>query len=908
MLSLILGLVVPLGGIASVKAEGNDPELIDQALKITKGAAIEGKFEKPGIRWYSFTPEASDIRNFSHVELQAKSSDYLNISFYSSKDNALKERTFEPYRLGTYPGEETGKIEFPFAWEGPYYIKVEYLGKAESDEVTEIKEPDSSSETEQKVEEEQDLSTSYTLALKGMKKPPSKDMGLGENCVVELSAANKSGSKAMLQSIRQFRDGVLSKTQEGRELSALYYKAAPFVLVKMGKDKGSRDFIYKNLLILQPLIEALNSKGLNSNRVISKQEQVAIEALFNFVKDASPSLLQKEMAELAQKAGIKSLAGDSATSTLKKMGLKLSAGTSNGDKLIIKMKPGKSLKNAASRSVKTYNVAKAEPVAKSDALLKDMYVLDLGEQLPSGMSAKAVTSTVAVTAKQIEALPEVEYVEKAKTYQAHSADLQYPYQWSLANNGQNSGKKGADISNVALQNLASKRNLKKTVIAVVDTGVDGSLADMKESVDMSIGKNFLDEDEPATDGHGHGTHVAGIIAAAANNNYSMAGINQRATIMPVKVLNEVGFGDTEEIAYGIKYAVDNGAKVINLSLGGQYSRTMEYVLKYAASKGVIVIAASGNDNSEDMGYPASSKYVISVGGTNSLDIVSDFSNYANTLDLVAPGSNIPSLVPNGNVTYMSGTSMAAPHVAAVAGLMVSRNSKLSIADVRKALQETAVENKFVQEEQPEDMFGDFTINENGEMVEVEKVIPTGADLYAGFGRLNAYNAFSKIDLNVKLKPVVDNVRLVSGTATKGSKVEVKKGNAVLAKGTVNAKGAFSLKIPVQKEKTKLLVTISSKDAKTTLRTYVTKGKAPVAPKVNAISNNTTYATGTAPRDTKVVITNAKKKVIAQGNVDRSGKFKVKMAKQKAGTALYVKSVDIAKHSSKQVKVVVKKAK
>ncbi|WLV24264.1 S8 family serine peptidase [Aciduricibacillus chroicocephali] len=924
VLSLILGLMLPFAPSKVAKAEENDSELINQAAEVKSGDSIEATFDKPGIRWYVFKPNLNDIKKFTHVELNLKSKDLLNISIYSSKKNALEEKTFGQYRAGTDYSMKPAEVAFPYAWDGPYYIKVEYFGKAEIEEIKSPETtPDSNAEsetnkdtvtTEQEevtsdTEEELDLSTTYTLSVKDVKKQPAKEDELS-SCPVEMSAAaKKSGGKALLQSIRQFRDGTLAKSQAGREMSALYYKAAPFVMVKVAKDSNARDRVYKNLMTLQPLIKDLNNNGLDSSYVISKSEQAAIEELYNFVADASPGILNKEMQKLANKAGIKSLAGDQAASTMTKMGVKLSGGSGTGGKLLIKMKPGKSVDSiSAARSVKSYNVSKAEPVDEDDTMLKDLYVFDLEEQLPKGMSAKAVSATATSAAKQIEALPEVEYVEKAQKYQVHSEDIQYSYQWSLSNRGQNGGTNGADIRNAALQNLVNKRNLKQTVIAVVDTGVDNSLTDLKNSVDMSIGKNFVDPNEPATDDYGHGTHVAGIIAAAANNDYSMAGINQKARIMPVKVLNAAGFGDTEEIAYGIKYAADHGAKVINLSLGGEYSRTLEYVLKYAYSKGIIIVAASGNENVPELSYPAASKYTISVGGTNSLDVVSDFSNYGNALDLVAPGSNIPSLVPNGNVTYMSGTSMAAPHVSATVGLMLSRNPKLKFADVRTALKETAKKNTFVPSEEPEEFSGEYEVDKDGNLVEVKPDVPAGSDMHAGFGRLNAYNAFSAVDLNVKLKPVLDNRRIITGTAVKGAKVEVKKGKTVLAKGTVNTKGAFSMKIPAQTNKTELYVTVSAGDVKTTVRTYVAKGKAPASPKVNKVTNKSSYATGTAPLDTKVVLTNKSKKVIAQGAVNSKGQFKLKMAKQKAGTVLYAKSVDPAKRNSKQVKVTVAKAK
>ncbi len=132
--------------------------------------------------------------------------------------------------------------------------------------------------------------------------------------------------------------------------------------------------------------------------------------------------------------------------------------------------------------------------------------------------------------------------------------------------------------------LLSKRKLNDTLIAVVDTGVDSTLADLKGKVRTDLGRNFVGRNNNAMDDQGHGTHVAGIIAAQSDNGYSMTGLNAKAKIIPVKVLDSTGAGDTEQIALGIKYAADKGAKVINLSLGGGYSRVIEFALKYALTK------------------------------------------------------------------------------------------------------------------------------------------------------------------------------------------------------------------------------------------------------------------------------------------------------------------------------------
>ncbi|MDY0395069.1 S8 family peptidase [Virgibacillus halophilus] len=322
-------------------------------------------------------------------------------------------------------------------------------------------------------------------------------------------------------------------------------------------------------------------------------------------------------------------------------------------------------------------------------------------------------------------------------------------------------KKGADVKQESLQKLLKGQKLPKTLIAITDTGVDSSLADLKGKVRTDLGKNFVANNNDASDDEGHGTHVSAIIAANAGNGYSMAGVNQSAEILPVKVLDAYGEGETEQIALGIIYAVNKGAKVINLSLGGPYSRTIEHAMKYAANKNVTIVAASGNDGSEEIDYPASSRYAIAVGATNKLDITSDYSNFGKELALVAPGSDIPSLLPNGNVTYMSGTSMAAPHVTAVAGMLLAKDRKLKPAQIKHLLTNTA--DDIAMEEQDNKYLECY--NDDYEIVPCSQ--QPGYDYASGWGRLNAFSAVSALDLRMNVSKLKDNMISLTGSAKKG---------------------------------------------------------------------------------------------------------------------------------------------
>ena len=255
---------------------------------------------------------------------------------------------------------------------------------------------------------------------------------------------------------------------------------------------------------------------------------------------------------------------------------------------------------------------------------------------------------------------------------------------------------------------------KGTVIAVLDTGVDYNHQDLKNNiwtnnkeipgngidddgdgyVDDVYGWNFADNNNNTIDTYGHGTHVAGTIAGE-NNNFGVTGVAYDAKIMPVKVLGNDGSGTYSAIAQGIHYAVDRGANVINLSLGGDYpNSTLESAIEYADSKNVTVVMAAGNSGNPAPAYPAryANKHGIAVGAVDKNKNMASYSDRAgnDTLSYVtAPGSSIYSTVPGDKYATYSGTSMASPHVAGVAALMLSANPNLTSGQIRQMITETA---------------------------------------------------------------------------------------------------------------------------------------------------------------------------------------------------------------------------
>jgi subtilisin family serine protease len=251
------------------------------------------------------------------------------------------------------------------------------------------------------------------------------------------------------------------------------------------------------------------------------------------------------------------------------------------------------------------------------------------------------------------------------------------------------------------------------VVAVVDTGVDYNHVDLNDNIwvntreiagngidddgngyiDDVRGWDFVDRDNTPLDGGSHGTHVAGTIAAE-NNGLGVTGVAYNARIMAVRVLGPNG-GTYQDVASGIRYAANNGANVINLSLGGGYSADIESAIQYASSRGSIVVMAAGNDGLSQPGNPAriATQYGLSVGAVDINRNIASFSNRAGSdsalQHIVAPGVNVYSTTPGNTYRFLNGTSMATPHVAGVIALMLSANRSLTPTQVRSIVTSSA---------------------------------------------------------------------------------------------------------------------------------------------------------------------------------------------------------------------------
>ncbi|MHB8780431.1 MAG: S8 family peptidase [Candidatus Geothermincolia bacterium] len=270
----------------------------------------------------------------------------------------------------------------------------------------------------------------------------------------------------------------------------------------------------------------------------------------------------------------------------------------------------------------------------------------------------------------------VEYVEvdQVRSISWTPNDPDYDRQWHLPS-----------IAADAAWDVTQGSN--SVILAVIDTGVAYNHGDL--SANCVAGYNFAYENSNPYDDNGHGTHVAGIAAASGNNNYGIAGVGWNTLIMPIKVLDSSGSGYDSDVARGIRFAADNGAHVINMSLGGGgFSRTMQDAIDYAYNKGVVIVAAAGNDGTNTISYPAAMDNVISVAALDSSNNLAGFSNYGQGLDISAPGVAIYSSVPGGFKTY-SGTSMATPVVAGTASLVKAVHPERGPGDITQMIMNSA---------------------------------------------------------------------------------------------------------------------------------------------------------------------------------------------------------------------------
>ena len=337
-------------------------------------------------------------------------------------------------------------------------------------------------------------------------------------------------------------------------------------------------------------------------------------------------------------------------------------------------------------------------------------------------------------------------------------DALYYRQWGLKNDGfftLSSATAGADIDMESAWEI--QQGSENIVVAVMDSGLkmdhpeftgrlweniyeipgNGIDDDQNGYIDDINGWDFAYFDNDPSDDQGHGTNVTGIIAANGNNNIGYTGVDLNCKIMALKGLDADDYGSYSWWIEAITYAADNGADVINLSVGGStYSNALGDAVEYAIANNVVVVVCMMNTDSDTPYYPANYPNVIAVGATNPDDKrsspffwdINSGSNYGSHISVVAPGNYIYGLSAFSNTNYESywgGTSQATPHVAGICALLKAEDPSLTPAQIKNIIEETA-----------EDQTGD----------PLEDV--AGVDIYYGHGRVNAYNALSSLTAGI----------------------------------------------------------------------------------------------------------------------------------------------------------------
>jgi len=610
--------------------------------------------------WFKLNLTSREIFNSTHVIVETTGELAPSLRVFPTENDLLSpdgELELDTPFTNQYGAEDglNAKVEVPIAWDEPLYIQV----------------------------------TSWRMGTFGLHAyTTAKEPQYGQ-CLVEIAVPEEPEGVQLIKDIRSLRDNLLKKSEQGNEFIQLYYELSPRLVLEMATDKRFRESVYHDLLDLQPLIREIDSvgKGKTSSYRIHQNELQTARHLKESILSRLPAHLQTRVNETWNELSSSLVAGAQIHDLLSAPGLSVKKADYNTNEVIVKVKKLSRKTQALSKVKETLrsqldgHVKEVKTLASSDraTTIDDTYLVKLSGNIDPLAAAEKMQES-----------PMVEFAEPNYKVYAFSNDVSYSYQWSLENKDGHQGKAGADINFIGMKKLLDSKNLEKTVIAVVDSGINYRYADFHDTVLLDEGINFVDRNLDPMDDNGHGSHVSGIIAAIGDNGYGVTGINQYSSILPIKVLDESGEGNSIDVALGIRYAVNHGAKVINVSLGSStYSKVVDDALQYAIANNVTPVVAAGNDSSAFLSFPASVPDVLSVGATDNKDKLASFSNYGRGLDVVAPGEDIPSYTTGGQVVYLSGTSMAAPHVSAVAGLLYSLKPDITPGEVKKIIRESS---------------------------------------------------------------------------------------------------------------------------------------------------------------------------------------------------------------------------
>ena len=314
------------------------------------------------------------------------------------------------------------------------------------------------------------------------------------------------------------------------------------------------------------------------------------------------------------------------------------------------------------------------------------------------------------------------------------SDPNFPDQWHHHNTAHSNGAVRADIHTPAAWDIT--RGSSNVVVALLDSGINASLAEFAGRI--LPGYDFVRGDNNPNDETGHGTAIAAILAANANNAAAVAGVDWNCRLMPLKVVDANDLFFDSWVADALDWATTNGCKVINLSVGKyESSQSITEAITNAIARGLIVISLTSNDGTNQISFPGSLPEVITVGATDQSDRRAEFSNYGTQIDLVAPGTGICTLNREGGLWFPDGTSASAPMVAGVAALLAA-----------------------VRPDIDNEMAHTFLCAGADDQVGVALEDTPGFDIHHGWGRLNAYNSLILAQTRLQHVQVTPNRQLI----------------------------------------------------------------------------------------------------------------------------------------------------
>ena len=760
---------------------------VEKAKTITLNKSYSVNMVQNQVLWLK-VPVKSLVKNKTHITVET-SGVSNNISAFYSVETAKKGTTDASYLSVASP------LSYPLAWKGDfYYIKIvaQAAGK-------------------------------ITYKVKSEKKEPSMPAYEDEFCTSEALAMSDESIFSLLTGIRSIRDNLLNESAFGKELSDYYYTVSKSISSNLLSDESFRVAMLTNVKNLIPLMNelVLLSEGEESSYVFTQSDFDTILAIkgnvssrLNTKDNALGEKLWEEF-ELNQFVG-KSLTELVDTKLLSAQ-YRMSQTTAYSE-YIVSYSGNKNISKVlenVNQTLEKNGIDVTLSVRETEDLFGNSrkYILEV-----VGCSDEKLVETVLEKSKLFDKVS-VNYQMSLLT-----KDVQYGYQWYLENTGQKiphkdsngnvkkiAGKKNADIKFVNMTSYLKGKKGSKVVVAVIDTGINYNLADFEGRVNTKDAYNYINNSKDAMDDNNHGTHVSGIIAANANNSYSMAGIDANVIILPIKVLDAKGSGDADSLAKAVKYAADHGANVINMSLGMRKSsgdpvmpddcEEVEEAMKYAVEeKNITIVVAAGNESQNNLSYPANSEYTISVGAIDNKDKLASFTNTGKGLDLVAPGVSIPSLIKNGEVAFLSGTSMSTPVVTAVVSSMYALDNSLNSKKVMNILKKTC---RDLGNKGYDTKFGYGCVNANKALQEVSikvsslKISAKSKTLRKGKTITLKVTVSPTYASNKKIKWSSSNPK-VAKVDSKGKVTAVKKGTATIkAKALDGSKQIVSCKIRVK---------------------------------------------------------------------------------------------------------------